>query len=383
MVDLLVGSEVNNKRIAHIESCFGRSGTPLALKGRVLVGEGVLTKMCRKGPKPRQFFLFNDIIVYGKILVRKKMYIKQNIIPLEKVVLEDFPDDMNQGDLKYGWLIKTPTRSFAVYAGSETEKDEWIQHIQKCVKSLLKRTGSRPSGEHAAVWVPDTQAKICMHCNVMQFTLLNRRHHCRNCGAVICASCSKSRFLIPSQSSKPVRVCDTCKNKLVTQRLGEVTPTNTMTTPSTGHNSTSTNSSTVVVKTSTRIGTGNRNEKPTSTDLADSVNTSVSSSSSSAQNKIESNPENPKDLESSSDTDEDIDEINQKLNQLLEPYEIEKPTFYNVALNSEELKEDNQINSTLQSKGQQKQGKGTIKSNCNSIDRQANKSNSIDSSKSK
>ena len=53
--------------------------------------------MCRKGPKPRQFFLFNDIIVYGKILVRKKMYIKQNIIPLEKVVLEDFPDDMNQG----------------------------------------------------------------------------------------------------------------------------------------------------------------------------------------------------------------------------------------------------------------------------------------------
>uniref|UniRef100_T1KHF8 FYVE-type domain-containing protein n=1 Tax=Tetranychus urticae TaxID=32264 RepID=T1KHF8_TETUR len=311
MVDLLVGSEVNNKRIAHIESCFGRSGTPLALKGRVLVGEGVLTKMCRKGPKPRQFFLFNDIIVYGKILVRKKMYIKQNIIPLEKVVLEDFSDDMNQGDLKHGWLIKTPTRSFAVYAGSETEKEEWIQHIQKCVKSLLKRTGSRPSGEHAAVWVPDTQAKVCMHCNSMQFTLLNRRHHCRNCGSVICASCSKSRFLIPSQSTKPVRVCDTCKNKLIKQRLGEVT-----------NDSDQDNSSTLVVKNQPRVA-NNRNDKSESTSTA--ISSVISPGSSSAQMKDETLNDS-KDPESSSDTDEDNDEINQKLNELLGPYEIEKPT---------------------------------------------------------
>ena len=45
---------------------------PLAVPGRVLVGEGVLTKMCRKKPKPRQFFLFNDALVYGNILINKK-----------------------------------------------------------------------------------------------------------------------------------------------------------------------------------------------------------------------------------------------------------------------------------------------------------------------
>ena len=39
---------------------------------RVLVGEGVLTKMCRKKPKRRQFFLFNDILVYGNIIMEKK-----------------------------------------------------------------------------------------------------------------------------------------------------------------------------------------------------------------------------------------------------------------------------------------------------------------------
>ena len=42
------------------------------LLGRVLVGEGVLTKLCRKKPKPRQFFLFNDTLVYGNIVINKK-----------------------------------------------------------------------------------------------------------------------------------------------------------------------------------------------------------------------------------------------------------------------------------------------------------------------
>jgi pleckstrin homology domain-containing family F member 2 len=39
-----------------------------------------------------------------------------------------------------GWLIKTPNKSFAVYAATHTEKEEWMDHIQKCVKDLLKRS---------------------------------------------------------------------------------------------------------------------------------------------------------------------------------------------------------------------------------------------------
>lgn len=86
---------------------------PLAVPGRVLVGEGVLTKICRKKPKPRQFFLFNDILVYGNILINKKkvcastykhcppftkinrffQYNKQHVIPLESVKLESLQDE--------------------------------------------------------------------------------------------------------------------------------------------------------------------------------------------------------------------------------------------------------------------------------------------------
>lgn len=75
-----------------VESCFGSSGEQLLIPGRVLVGEGVLTKMCRKRPKPRQFFLFNDILVYGNIIIGKKKYNKQHIIPLEEVQLQGLDD---------------------------------------------------------------------------------------------------------------------------------------------------------------------------------------------------------------------------------------------------------------------------------------------------
>jgi len=54
---------------------------PLGIPGRVLVGEGVLTKMCRKKPKARQFFLFNDTLVYGNIIINKK---KVNLFTIMK-----------------------------------------------------------------------------------------------------------------------------------------------------------------------------------------------------------------------------------------------------------------------------------------------------------
>lgn len=93
VVPVLVNSEANTRRIATVESCFGNSGQPLEVPGRVLVGEGVLVKMCRKKPKTRQFFLFNDILVYGNIIINKKKYNKQHIIPLEEVKLENLEDD--------------------------------------------------------------------------------------------------------------------------------------------------------------------------------------------------------------------------------------------------------------------------------------------------
>jgi len=220
MVDRLVNSEANARRIALVESCFGNAGQPLSLKGRVLVGEGVLTKACRKRPKPRQFFLFNDLLVYGNILINKKKYNKQHIIPLEEVKLQSLDDE---GQYKNGWLICTQGKSFAVYAATATEKQEWMAHIDKCIRDLLNKSGKQPAREHAAVWVPDNEATTCMLCKKTKFSVLERRHHCRKCGAVICANCSSKKFLLPSQSSKPLRVCDGCY-AILTTTSGSIDP---------------------------------------------------------------------------------------------------------------------------------------------------------------
>ncbi|XP_042219174.1 pleckstrin homology domain-containing family F member 2-like isoform X10 [Homarus americanus] len=225
MVDRLVNSEANARRIAMVESCFGTSGQPLNEPGRVLVGEGVLTKMCRKKPKPRQFFLFNDILVYGNIVLNKKKYNKQHIIPLEEVQLSSLEDD---GQFRNGWLIKTPTKSFAVYAATATEKAEWMAHINKCVTDLLRKSGKKAAEKHAAVWVPDSETQVCMHCKKTQFTLINRRHHCRKCGKVVCGPCSSKKVILTHQSNKPLRVCLTCHDEMSStqSQTGSATPIN-------------------------------------------------------------------------------------------------------------------------------------------------------------
>ncbi|EEC13114.1 zinc finger protein, putative, partial [Ixodes scapularis] len=204
-----VNTKANAKRIANIENCFGSSGQPLAAHGRVLVGEGVLTKMCRKKQKPRQFFLFNDILVYGNILINKKKYNKQHIIPLEEVKLDNLGDDGT--GLKNGWLVRTPTKSFAVYAATATEKTEWMAHINKCVEDVIKKSKYWEAKHFYKFWLDASQH------TTLPFNLAGPpalQHHCRKCGAVVCGPCSNRKFLLPAQANKPLRVCLTCYDSL-------------------------------------------------------------------------------------------------------------------------------------------------------------------------
>lgn len=56
-------------------------------------------------------------------------------------------------------------------------------------------------------WVKDEDVNECMVCQTTKFTLLNRRHHCRRCGRVVCAGCSQKVTLI---DNTPRRTCDDC-----------------------------------------------------------------------------------------------------------------------------------------------------------------------------
>jgi hypothetical protein len=64
-------------------------------------------------------------------------------------------------------------------------------------------------------WKLDESVKLCNTCNT-QLTFLNRRHHCRICGNIICFDCSKNKLTLADKKTKEIKdqkVCVTCFNK--------------------------------------------------------------------------------------------------------------------------------------------------------------------------
>jgi WD40 repeat protein len=59
-------------------------------------------------------------------------------------------------------------------------------------------------------WIKDNEVEACSSCKT-KFTTLNRRHHCRNCGRIVCGACSPNRMeIVELGHLKPVRVCNDC-----------------------------------------------------------------------------------------------------------------------------------------------------------------------------
>ncbi|XP_034940006.1 uncharacterized protein Sptz [Chelonus insularis] len=95
-------------------------------------------------------------------------------------------------------------------------------NVQRDIEGKIKDTSLNNSGELTAPikilpredWVPDEQAKECSCCKTVIFSMFNRRHHCRRCGRVVCASCSAQKMKIPvNDHSIFVRVCNDCQNQ--------------------------------------------------------------------------------------------------------------------------------------------------------------------------
>uniref|UniRef100_A0A4W6FUK9 Zinc finger FYVE-type containing 9 n=1 Tax=Lates calcarifer TaxID=8187 RepID=A0A4W6FUK9_LATCA len=83
--------------------------------------------------------------------------------------------------------------------------------------ALCKKPASA-LGEVAPVWVPDSQAPVCMKCDV-KFTFTKRRHHCRACGKVFCATCCSLKCRLTYMDRKEARVCVTCHSALTSGSL--------------------------------------------------------------------------------------------------------------------------------------------------------------------
>eukprot|EP00762_Andalucia_godoyi_P006153 ANDGO_01641.mRNA.1 Lateral signaling target protein 2 homolog len=78
-----------------------------------------------------------------------------------------------------------------------------------------------PITKESPLWQQDKDVKNCCGCNE-SFSMMNRKHHCRNCGKVFCTSCCFSHAKLPNWPTVE-RVCATCH--LSYARGGRVSPT--------------------------------------------------------------------------------------------------------------------------------------------------------------
>jgi hypothetical protein len=81
-------------------------------------------------------------------------------------------------------------------------------NLKKNITISAKR--DKPLDERMAEWQLDANASECYLCKKL-FTTFTRRHHCRNCGKIICDECSSKKIKFDNDNDTE-RVCDLCYN---------------------------------------------------------------------------------------------------------------------------------------------------------------------------
>jgi hypothetical protein len=237
----------------------------LVSPSRLLLKHGMLGRHTRSDVTNYYFHLFNDMLVYSSLTVQGKFKLHRKLPLITLQVLDpgngasgallspsviaavpapsasSAQASQAQAPLSFDLEIRSPQKSFVVTAKDAAEKDAWLEEIQLAVQAEIKRhaaangggealgaadaasspsnaansNGARESAlltsnSAAPLWVKDSSATACPFCS-KKFTLLFRRHHCRQCGSICCDPCSRNRRVLPSIDAKEaVRVCDVC-----------------------------------------------------------------------------------------------------------------------------------------------------------------------------
>ena len=158
--------------------------------------------------------------------------------------------------------IQSTKRSFALIAESPEERQQWVDALQNAINeneekresfdaakrqiamnalpmdddrrsiqsndsqsAIVRRDSSlvHALGDRAPVWINDQCVTMCQIC-ASEFTMINRRHHCRACGMVVCRSCSDRKYALKYNNNTLERVCNNCYQILTNQQQGVGTP---------------------------------------------------------------------------------------------------------------------------------------------------------------
>ncbi|XP_064012342.1 FYVE, RhoGEF and PH domain-containing protein 3 isoform X3 [Pogoniulus pusillus] len=196
-----------------------------------LIKEGHIQKLSAKNgtAQDRYLFLFNSMVLY---CVPKLRLIGQKFSVREKMDIAGLQvQEIAKQNVTHTFSITGKKRSLELQARTEEEKREWIQVIQATIEKHKQNSETfrafNSSFSQEEEHLPDSSSdscrksskskrekekQACKSCSESFNSITKRRHHCKQCGAVICAKCSEFKAL--ADNSRHNRVCKECFGQL-------------------------------------------------------------------------------------------------------------------------------------------------------------------------
>lgn len=114
----------------------------------------------------------------------------------------------------------SPGKADGVGGGSDEEDDDALalsgaarEQRRQRVAELRKIQDLGGIDSDDERWVNSSRVSLCQQCE-QAFTVLNRKHHCRACGQVVCQTCSPYKVMLKALDAV-VRVCRECNALLL------------------------------------------------------------------------------------------------------------------------------------------------------------------------
>ncbi|KAM6059524.1 FYVE, RhoGEF and PH domain-containing protein 3 isoform 6-T6 [Theristicus caerulescens] len=213
-----------------------------------LIKEGHIQKLSAKNgtAQDRYLFLFNSMVLY---CVPKLRLIGQKFSVREKMDIAGLQvQEIAKQNVAHTFSITGKKRSLELQARTEEEKREWIQVIQATIEKHKQNSetfrafnssfsqeeehlpdssiastssvesmpgadgggafGGSDSCRKSSKSKRDKEKQACKSCSESFNSITKRRHHCKQCGAVICAKCSEFKPL--ADNNRHNRVCKEC-----------------------------------------------------------------------------------------------------------------------------------------------------------------------------
>ena len=207
--DNITASADSIPKLEQIGRMFLIEPFPIAVSGRRFIREGRAMKQCRKAVTERVILLFSDIFMYVQPKGGRYVVPASYVLMYLRVVPSTY-------DEKACLDVYAPKKSFILQFASEEERDSWNTSLQDAIENA-KAHVQIPEYKEAPIWIPDIASNVCMGCGVA-LTFFRRKHHCRNCGRIMCSNCLPKRVLMPHISTSSLcKVCLKCYDEITNE----------------------------------------------------------------------------------------------------------------------------------------------------------------------